>query len=262
MTTQDLQQLSPIVFLLSYPLFFILESLFAAQKLPSNRWSHAVRNTLVGVANLLVLGGLSYFIIQISISGEMRSWSLGYQWGAHENLLVAFVFVLFYDMTNYWIHRSLHIVPGLWRLHRTHHSDHYLDVTSAFYFHPSESVYRASIQALIVWSVGLPPLVLALYQVWVVFALFFSHANLKFPAALESVFQYFIVLPTAHRVHHSHIRKEHDSNFGIGFMMWDHIFGTYTKANQENQFRIGLKYYPKELSVLEVFKDPFKSLKR
>ncbi len=235
------QQAAQLIFIFGYPLFFILESFFAAQTIPPNRWRHAGRNIVLGLVNLALLGSVSFAVLKTSIFFSQFSFLPGNYLGAAHNFWIAVGFVIFYDFTNYWIHRSLHLWNRAWKFHRLHHTDTYIDVTSAFYFNPLESLYRGLIQLAIVSLMGLPILVLAMYQAWVVFALLFSHSNLRFPARLEKYLKYILVLPTVHRVHHSYDRIEHDSNYGIGLMIWDHLFGSFTEATNENQFKIGLR---------------------
>ena len=169
------------------------------------------------------------------------------------------VLVILYDLLNYWIHRVQHMVPFLWRIHRIHHADRYLDFSSALRFHPLEFVFRFMVQAVAVILVGLSPDVIAIYQVWVVFALIFSHANIAVPKAMEGLLGLVFVLPNFHRIHHSTRREQHDSNYGIGVMTWDHMFRSFTSTSKVEKFVMGLPGYVQQETVSSILSDPFKS---
>jgi sterol desaturase/sphingolipid hydroxylase (fatty acid hydroxylase superfamily) len=251
--------------------FLVLERFFAYQKGQFGGWRHVRRNILVAAVNFIFLSFASAAVYKTAEFAELRnlgangllnigktplgesSWSI-----LSVSTVTAVVLFLVYDFLNYLIHRSLHRNRYLWSIHRVHHADLYIDVTSAFYFHPFEAFYRGLLQCLAVIVLGVPLVVLAAYQSWSVFALLLAHANLRLPARVDRAFRKILVLPTTHRVHHSVLKEEHDSNFGIGFQIWDWIFGTLTVADTENQRRIGLADYPRQLTALESLSDPLR----
>jgi len=55
----------------------------------------------------------------------------------------------------------------------------------------------------------------------------FNHGNVRMPAALDRLVRLFLVTPDMHRVHHSVVKAETDSNFGFNLSVWDRLFGTY-----------------------------------
>jgi sterol desaturase/sphingolipid hydroxylase (fatty acid hydroxylase superfamily) len=134
-------------------------------------------------------------------------------------------------------------VPLFWRLHRVHHLDTQMDVSTTVRFHPLEFVVNLFIGVPVVIVLGLTPWVLLLYEILDAAITLFSHANIRLPRGLERVLRYVIVTPDLHRVHHSSYQPETDSNFGAVFPIWDIIFGTFrteTRLPQE-VMEIGLE---------------------
>ncbi|MEQ8860978.1 MAG: sterol desaturase family protein [Pseudomonadales bacterium] len=128
-----------------------------------------------------------------------------------------------------------HRVPLLWRLHRVHHLDTELDVSSTVRFHPLEMPVNALIGVPLVVALGLSPWVLVIYEFLDVAVTLFSHSNLQVPAKLDRWLRYVLVTPNLHRVHHSSFRPETDSNYGAVFPIWDVVFGTFRSETREPQ---------------------------
>jgi sterol desaturase/sphingolipid hydroxylase (fatty acid hydroxylase superfamily) len=160
-------------------------------------------------------------------------------WWAHEsnfgllNLLATpwwmalIASVLVRSLAQYAFHVLSHKVPLLWRLHRVHHSDVYLDVSSALRNHPLEMIANIIFTAAVNALFGLSPLVLAAFEVVDLFANVLTHANLRIPDTVERLLRLLFVTPVLHRLHHSPLRIETDSNYGNMFSFWDRAFGTY-----------------------------------
>lgn len=124
----------------------------------------------------------------------------------------------------HWLNHQL---PWLWRIHRVHHLDTELDVSSTVRLHPLEFFVGALIGAPIIVAFGLPAWVLALYELLDVVVTLFSHSNLRIPLGLDRWLHYLIVTPDLHRVHHSTHQPETDSNYGAVFPIWDVLFGSF-----------------------------------
>lgn len=140
---------------------------------------------------------------------------------------VAFVVtVMIRSLVQYGFHVLCHKVPLLWRLHRVHHSDMHLDVSSAFRNHPLEMIANLAWLSLVVAICGLLPAVLAAYETVELFASMLTHANVKIPDGVERFMRPMFVTPGLHRLHHSPIQVETDSNYGNLFSIWDRLFGT------------------------------------
>ena len=133
-------------------------------------------------------------------------------------------------------HVAFHHIPWLWRLHRVHHSDVGFDVTTGVRFHPGEVLLSLAIKAAAVVALGAPPLAALVFELLLSVGSLFTHANLRLPAGLDRVLRRLIVTPDMHRVHHSTVRAETDSNFGFNLSIWDRMFGAYRRdaaAGQE-----------------------------
>jgi sterol desaturase/sphingolipid hydroxylase (fatty acid hydroxylase superfamily) len=124
-------------------------------------------------------------------------------------------------------HYLMHKVPAFWRVHRVHHLDTELDVSSTVRFHPFEFVVALIPGIPMVLAFGLTPWILMVYELMDVVVTLWSHSNLRLPVALDRALQYLVVTPDLHRVHHSSWQPETDSNFGAVLPIWDLVFGTF-----------------------------------
>ena len=136
-----------------------------------------------------------------------------------------------------------HKIPWLWRIHRVHHLDTEMDVTTTVRFHPLELLVGPVIGVPVVVAFGLSPWVLAFYELLDVIVTLFSHSNLRVPPGLERALRYVIVTPDLHRVHHSTWRPETDSNFGAVFPVWDLVLGTFRATPRDGHDRMELGLY-------------------
>jgi sterol desaturase/sphingolipid hydroxylase (fatty acid hydroxylase superfamily) len=142
-----------------------------------------------------------------------------------------------------WVtHLLMHKVPLFWRIHRVHHLDTELDVSTTVRFHPLEFPIALAVGLPLVLALGLTPWLLVLYEVGDVAVTLFSHANVDLPGPIERLVRLVVVTPGLHRVHHSTRPEETDSNFGAVFPIWDQVFGTYRTATREppREMAIGL----------------------
>src|SRR5262249_46266604 len=151
--------------------------------------------------------------------------------------------VAVFDLAAYVLHRLKHRYSWLWRLHRMHHSDPELDVTSSVRFHPFEIVTNAAMFAAVLVGFGIPRLSLAIYYAIVIPSNLLQHANIRFPAVVDRVLCILLVTPGMHQTHHSRIQNETDSCFSDGFSIWDRLFGTYRRADPAKlQFGLDPEY--------------------
>jgi len=142
--------------------------------------------------------------------------------------IVAFVATLFlFDFAIYAQHVVFHKVPMFWRLHRVHHTDPAFDVTTALRFHPIEILLSLLIKGGLAIALGAPAEAIVVFEVILSSAAIFSHSNLRLPGWLDGVLRLVIVTPDMHRVHHSVLQPETDSNYGFNLSVWDRLFGTY-----------------------------------
>lgn len=135
--------------------------------------------------------------------------------------------LLFLDLVIYWQHRLFHRRALLWRLHRMHHVDEELDVTTGSRFHPVEILLSMAIKIGAVALSGAPPAAVVVFELALAGISLFNHANIRLTGRLDAALRLIIVTPDYHRVHHSVERDETDSNFSFNLPWWDRLFGTY-----------------------------------
>lgn len=141
--------------------------------------------------------------------------------------LVMVLSVLLLDLAVYAQHVAFHHVPALWQLHRMHHSDLSLDVTSGVRFHPLEFVLSMLIKVAVVAALGIPAVAVIVFEVILNVTSLFNHGNLRLPEGLDRFLRRFLVTPAFHFVHHSTRRSDHNRNYGFNLTWWDYLFGTY-----------------------------------
>lgn len=146
------------------------------------------------------------------------------------------------DLALYVQHRATHRVPFLWRMHRVHHVDRDFDVTTAARFHPFEIVLSMLYKMAIVAALGAPALAVFLFEVGFTMLTLFNHSNTRLPDLLEPWVRAVIVTQDMHRIHHSVIERETNSNYGTVLSGWDRLFGTYVAQPEcgQRDMKIGL----------------------
>lgn len=189
-------------------------------------------------------------------------------WGLLNNIslppLVAVVIaVILQDLVIYWQHVIFHLVPFLWRFHKMHHADVDYDISTGARFHPIEIALSMILKLGVVLLLGPPVVAVIIFEILLSSVAMFNHANAGLPPAIDRIFRLFVVTPDMHRVHHSIIRAEHDTNFGFNLPWWDYIFRTYTTRPRAGHqgMTIGLREYQKDRrqSLLWMLVLPFRS---
>jgi len=193
----------------------------------AQRWPHNLLLVLLDsavVRLLMPLGAVGAALV----AGEQGEQG----WGLFNLLRLPFwleivLAVLVLDLVIYVQHRLFHAVPWLWRLHRVHHADLEFDVTTGVRFHPLEILLSMGIKLVAVVALGAPALAVLIFEVLLNATALFNHGNVRLPGWLDRRLRFLVVTPEMHRVHHSIIRRETDSNFGFNLPWWDRLFGTY-----------------------------------
>ena len=163
----------------------------------------------------------------------------------------------------YLVHLIEHKVKILWRFHLIHHTDTWIDTTSANRHHPGESIIRFVFTALGVLIVGSPIWLVFIYQTLSVISTQFNHANISLPKKIDTTLSYFIISPDMHKVHHHFTLPYTDSNYGNIFSVWDRLFGTFMYLPKEKIiYGIDTHMNPKENNKLfNLLKIPFQKLR-
>jgi sterol desaturase/sphingolipid hydroxylase (fatty acid hydroxylase superfamily) len=196
-----------------------------------------------------ILGVVSVPLVAVAAAVLAGNWGWGLlnnvSWPAWLEVIVA---LLVLDFAIWFQHLASHKVPLLWRLHRVHHADRDIDVTTALRFHPVE--IALSMLYKVAWVLVLGPSVLAviLFEIILCGCAMFNHANLDLPRWLDRALRALVVMPDMHNVHHSVRRAERDSNYGFNLSIWDRLFRTYTaqSADGHQGMTIGLTPYQTE----------------
>ena len=156
--------------------------------------------------------------------------------------------VVLLDLAIYGQHVASHKVPILWRVHKVHHADRDIDVTTGLRFHPIEICLSMLYKFVVIIALGAPALAVFIFEVVLNGTAMFNHSNVKLPGPLDRIVRTLIVTPDMHRVHHSVIQREHDTNYGFNLSIWDRLFRTYTDQPSlgHKGMTIGLAPYQSE----------------
>jgi sterol desaturase/sphingolipid hydroxylase (fatty acid hydroxylase superfamily) len=132
-----------------------------------------------------------------------------------------------------------------WRIHKVHHADPHLDATTGLRFHPLEIALSLVVKMAAVLLLGAPVLAILIFEVLLNATSLFNHSNIKLPIKLEKLLRVLIVTQAMHRIHHSQVVAETNSNFGFNLSIWDKLFGSYVEdaKNGDDGIKLGLKEY-------------------
>lgn len=181
---------------------------------------------LVTLNTLLVRLIVPLTAVGAAVACAERQWGL-LHWVSAPSWLETLLAVVALDLAIYGQHVMFHAVGPLWRLHMVHHADMDLDVTSGLRFHTLEILLSALLKLALVALLGASPLAVVIFETVLNATAMFNHSNVRIPGALDRVLRTVLVTPDMHRVHHSIVRREANSNFGFNLPWWDFLFGTY-----------------------------------
>ncbi len=152
--------------------------------------------------------------------------------------------LLVLDLAIWGQHLVTHKVPLFWRFHRVHHADRDIDVTTGVRFHPVEIAASMLLKVALVYALGPSPLAVLVFEVLLNGTALFNHANLRLPGWVDAAVRLVLVTPDMHRIHHSDLRAEHDSNYGFSLSLWDRLFRTYRADPVQGQdgMTVGLEW--------------------
>jgi sterol desaturase/sphingolipid hydroxylase (fatty acid hydroxylase superfamily) len=223
------------------------------------RWPHNLGLLVVDAAVLRILAPGA--AIAVALAGEAHGWGLVNALGLSVWVAVPLAIVLL-DLAVYFQHVTFHAVPTLWRLHRVHHADLDFDVTTGTRFHPIEILISTGIKCAAVAAIGAPAVAVLAFEVFLNATAMFNHANGSMPAAIDRWLRLLVVTPDMHRVHHSVVHDETNSNFGFNVPWWDRLFGTYRAqpAAGHQAMTIGIDAFrsPEELRLDRLLVQPFR----
>ena len=206
------------------------------------RWLSNLGLVLLNSVLLRLIAPLG--LVGVAALAETRGWGLLHSFTAPTWLSVVASVVLL-DLAIYLQHVMFHAVPLLWRLHMVHHADLDFDVTTGVRFHTLEILLSFGIKTAVVLLLGTPPVSVLIFEVLLNATSMFNHGNVRMPAWLDRRLRLFVVTPEMHRVHHSIIVQETNSNFGFNLPWWDFLLGTYRAQPAEGHtgMTIGLTQF-------------------
>lgn len=241
-------------------LFWLIENAFPLFQFKYNKWQHAGINIFFTLTTIIVNFCLAFILLKTA------DWTVENNFGILHWLpeipigLFTLIGLLLLDLIGaYFVHWVQHKTKWMWRFHLIHHTDTWIDTTSANRHHPGESVIRFVFTTLAVLIVGSPMWMVFLYQTLSVVATQFNHANITLPKKIDTLLSYFIVSPNMHKVHHHYVLPYTDSNYGNIFSVWDRLFGTFmTLPAEEIVYGVDTHMMPEENNeLMNLLKIPF-----
>jgi sterol desaturase/sphingolipid hydroxylase (fatty acid hydroxylase superfamily) len=233
-----------------------LESAIPLYRGGEGRFRRALPN--VGLTALLLLTNFALSFVAAGVAAWVASHRVGLllvlRLPAFANV-IAGIAVL--DLFAYVAHVLLHKMPFAWRFHRVHHSDQAVDVTTAFRQHPGETVWRILWQLLAIVLFGLPLWIVLIHLTVSAMNAQLEHANIRLSDRTDRWLRLLFVTPNMHKVHHSRLQRETDSNYANIFSVWDRIFGTYTRRVEFATLRYGLDDVSDRATFVNLLRMPF-----
>lgn len=223
------------------------------------RWPANIGVTILNsvVVRILIPGGA----VAMAVAAERHHFGLLNHVALPDVIAVA-TGVILLDLVIYLQHVMFHAVPVLWRVHRMHHADIDLDVTSGARFHPFEIVLSMMIKLGVVAALGTPASAVLIFEVLLNATSMFNHSNVAMCVGVDRVLRLIVVTPDMHRVHHSIVVRETNSNFGFNLPWWDRWFGTYRAEPGAGQLgmTIGIDQFrePRESTLGRMLTQPFR----
>ena len=242
-------------FIALFVIFAALEALSPRRRRNLPRPSRWTTNLGISVINTLTLRSLSIALPLLAVGAAVDAGNQN--WGIFNALdwslwLTFPLTILILDFAIWLQHLLTHKLPILWRFHRVHHADRDFDVTTALRFHPVEIAASMLLKIGLVYALGPPAVAVLAFEILLNGTALFNHANLRLPDRLDQILRLILVTPDMHRVHHSSMRAEHDSNYGFALSIWDRMFRTYVAqpAKGHDAMEIGLHWQTDEPAKL------------
>jgi len=247
----DSSQIRLLIFLSILITMIALELIFPARKLRTDQQAPTITMRLLGNFGLIFIAGLlARLVLPLGLAG-LAIFGSEHKIGLFNLLnlpgwLVIALSLLLLDLLIYWQHRLFHKIPLLWQLHKVHHADTHVDASTGLRFHPVEILASLLIKAIAIFALGIPAAAVILFEVLLNGFALFNHANIRLPAKVEKYARLILMTQILHRIHHSTLFKESNSNYGFSVIWWDRIFGSYSAqaTKPDQQIDIGISEFP------------------
>ena len=244
----------------------LLWEAFNPRRTPLLGWNRRLNNLgLVSLDVILVRLLIPIATVTVAEISMARGWGLFniVDAGFWPSFILSFLLM---DLVIYGQHVITHKIPLLWRIHRVHHTDLEFDVTTALRFHPFEIIFSMFVKFFFIALFGAPVVAVIVFEIILNISSMFNHSNIQIPVSIDRWLRFFIVTPDMHRVHHSVIKVETNSNYGFNIPWWDHIFRTYRPQPSagHTKMKIGLNEFrgDKVVFLHWLLLQPFASIKK
>lgn len=233
-------------------LIMVIWEIYAPRRhLADSRWQRWTSNISLSILNMIIIRftiGAAAFLAAVS--------AFDHGWGLLNIIelplwLTVMLTLVLLDLAIYGQHLASHKWKWLWRLHKVHHTDQEFDVTTAVRFHPIEIFISMCYKIILIYFIGANPIAVIGFEVILSSCALFNHSNIRIPLPIDKLVRLILVTPDMHRIHHSVIKSETDSNYGFSISIWDRIFDTYTDQPRDghDNMEIGLTEYRNKKDV-------------
>ncbi|MBL8205388.1 MAG: sterol desaturase family protein [Blastocatellia bacterium] len=237
----DILSSSKFIVAFAFIFIWVAESIVPYAQGRSHRLRHAFRNLTLAGGNALVTALLSAFLL-VGVTSWAEAAHVGLlRWVSLPPLLATLSAILLLDAWMYVWHRANHELSFLWCFHRVHHSDTDMDVTSAVRFHTGEILISGLLRAAVIPILGLSMQQMLLYDALMLPVIFFHHSNVNLPEWIDRGLRALITTPALHRIHHSRLMIEANSNYGTIFSFWDRLAKTFRLRRHGTRVELGVK---------------------
>ncbi|MCJ8312881.1 MAG: sterol desaturase family protein [Pseudomonadales bacterium] len=248
-------------FLSALIIFGFLEYKYPARKLTQKKSYRWIQHLILLILNSVII---RYAVPMVAVGASI--YASNQQWGLF-NLIELPLFVsiilsiIILDCLIYWQHRLFHVFDFLWVIHKVHHADLDVDVTTALRFHPLEMLLSILIKLVAIILLGAPIIAVVIFEILLNVLAMFNHSNIRLPTRLDRILRSTIVTRNVHEIHHSTNLKDSQMNFGFNLIWWDKLFGSYKSKAEYQNFVIGLKEQQNTQNtqpILSILTLPFK----
>lgn len=238
--------------LVAFAIFFVLLALWEKKRAAwpwferrRVRWLRNISLSLISkIAIRLMFPFLSLSVAWLSVQKGIGYFNIN----PKPLILEIAASILLFDFVMYFQHQMMHRIQLLWLVHRVHHMDRQLDLSTGLRFHPFEEIFTMGLKLLVIAFIGAPIVAVLIYEIGLNAMTMFVHMNIHLSTKRDRILRWFIVTPNMHRIHHSDYFKETNSNYGFCFSIWDRLFGSYTPRPITGEFKISIG--------LEEYRDP------
>ncbi len=245
-----LDEMSKNITLISIFLFLIIiEKTIPFFKF-KNQFKHNITNISLFIINSIIV---KIFLFSLILFATKNKVGFFYTYMISYQLLISLILL---DLITFWLHVAYHKVPFMWKLHKLHHSDNEMNVTTSFRFHIGELAFSIIIKSIVIVFLGIKLEHFLLYETLFLTNVMFQHSNLSI-GKFDKVYRFIFTSPDMHKVHHSNIQEETDSNYTSLLSVWDRIFKTY-KENNPKKIVFGVRGLENEQTLKKMLLTPLK----